>query len=183
MAERRGLSRFRTEQAPYSILNRGIEREILPVCQRYGLGVLVWSPLSFGLLAGRYRHGQPPSPRNNAAWIPRHMSDENTHQAVEQLAELAADADLTLPHLALAFAVTHPAVTAAVIGPRTLDQLEDLLAGAGTDLSDEILDRIDRIASPGGDIGPLDIRYDPPELREASHRRRPLGARAAVDQF
>jgi aryl-alcohol dehydrogenase-like predicted oxidoreductase len=182
IADRRGLSRFRTEQPTYSILNRGIEREILPICQRYGLGVMVWSPLSFGLLAGRYREGQPPSPRNNAAWVPRHISDPNTHRVVEELAALAAEAGISLPHLALAFTVAHPAVTSAIIGPRTLDQLEDLLAGAGIELTDEVLDRIDEIAPAGGDIGALDIRYSPTEIKEPTLRRRLPSARAAADR-
>jgi aryl-alcohol dehydrogenase-like predicted oxidoreductase len=180
VAEQRGLARFRTEQPPYSILNRGTEREVLPICQRYGMGVLVWSPLSFGLLAGRDRKGQRQSPRNNKAWVPNHLTDEPTLDAVERLAALADEAGIALPHLAIAFAVTHPAVSAAIIGPRTLEQLEDLIAGADITLDDEILDRIDEIATPGGDIGPLDIRYNPPAIHHKTLRRRSADDRAAA---
>lgn len=79
MAERRGLARFRTEQPPYSLLNRGVEREVLPVCERYGMGTLVWGPLGMGLPGGRYRKGRTARvPERRMAWVPRHMTDERT---------------------------------------------------------------------------------------------------------
>jgi len=108
VAERRGLQRFRTEQPPYSILTRGIEREVLPVCQRYGMGTLVWSPLAGGLLTGRYRQGQQAS-SHRARFGFKHLSDERRLAAVEQLIPLARDAGLSLTHLAMAFAIAHPA--------------------------------------------------------------------------
>ncbi|GGP77811.1 aldo/keto reductase [Saccharothrix coeruleofusca] len=180
VAERRGLQRFRTEQPTYSILNRGIEREVLPVCQRYGMGVLVWSPLSMGLLTGRYRKGGP-EPRNaRMHWVPRHMTDERKLAAVEELIPLADQAGLSLTHLAMAFAVAHPGVTSAIIGPRTPQQLEDLLAGAEVTLDDELLDRIDRVVAPGTDLGPLDVSHVPPAVEHAALRRRPVAERAAA---
>ncbi|MGW6495242.1 aldo/keto reductase [Nonomuraea angiospora] len=179
-AERRGLQRLRTEQPTYSILNRGIEREILPTCRRYGMGTLVWSPLAMGLLTGRYRKGGP-GPRNaRLHWVPRHMTDERKLDAVEQLIPLAEEAGLSLTHLAMAFAVTHPGVTSAIIGPRTIEHLDDLLAGATVTLDDEILDRIDRIVPPGTDLGPLDVAYDPPAITRTSQRRRSADERAAA---
>ena len=178
VAERRGLERFRTEQPPYSILNRGIEREVLPVCQRYGMGTLVWSPLGQGLLTGRYRKGQQPSTRRAATGF-KHLSDERRLDTVEELISLAQDAGMPLTHLAMAFAIAHPGVTAAIIGPRTMDHLDDLLAGVKTTLSDEILDRIDAIVPPGTDVGTLDMAYNPPAIERASLRRRPAGERAA----
>jgi aryl-alcohol dehydrogenase-like predicted oxidoreductase len=160
--------------------NRGIEREVLPTCQRYGMGTLVWSPLAMGLLTGRYRKGRP-EPRNaRMNWVPRHLTDERKLDAVEQLIPLAAEAGLSLTHLAIAFAVTHPAVTSAIIGPRTMEQIEDLLAGAATVLDDEVLDRIDQIVAPGTDIGPLDVSYTPPALNRASLRRRSADERTAA---
>jgi aryl-alcohol dehydrogenase-like predicted oxidoreductase len=171
VADRHGLQRLRTEQPTYSILNRGIEREVLPTCQRYGMGTLVWSPLAMGLLTGRYRKGQP-EPRNaRMNWVPRHLTDERKLDAVEQLIPLAAEAGLSLTHLAIAFAITHPAVTSAIIGPRTMEHLEDLLAGAATVLDDEVLDRIDQIVAPGTDIGPLDVSYTPPAINRPARRR------------
>ncbi|GAB3444043.1 aldo/keto reductase [Streptomonospora sediminis] len=180
VADRRGLQRFRTEQPHYSILNRGIEREILPTCRHFGMGALVWSPLAMGLLTGRYRKGgsAPQNPRMH--WVPRHLTDERKLDAVEQLIPLADEAGLSLTHLALAFAIAHPGVTSAIIGPRTTEQLEDLLAGAGTVLGDEILDRIDRIVAPGTDLGPIDVSHAPQALTRADLRRRPAGERAAV---
>jgi len=173
VSERRGLARFRTEQPHYSILNRGVEREIFPVCQRYGLGALVWSPLSMGLLTGRYRRrGGEAVSGAHLHWVPRHMTDERKVDAVEALIPLAEQAGLPLTHLALAFVIAHPAVTSAIIGPRTIEQLDDLLAGAGTSLDDDILNRIDEIVPPGTDLGPIDVAYVPPDLRHAGLRRR-----------
>jgi aryl-alcohol dehydrogenase-like predicted oxidoreductase len=180
VAERRGLARFRTEQPPYSILNRGIERDVLPVCARYGLGTLVWSPLASGLLTGRYRRGGDQPSAGRMHWVPKHMTDQRNHDAVEGLAPIAEQAGLSLTHLALAFAIGHPAVTSAIIGPRTMAQLDDLLAGAGTTLDDDILDQIDQVVPPGVDPGTLDIAYVPPALEQATLRRRPTGDRAAV---
>jgi aryl-alcohol dehydrogenase-like predicted oxidoreductase len=172
-AERRGLARFRSEQPHYSILNRGIEREILPVCARYGLGVLVWSPLAMGLLAGRLRkHGAETASAGRLHWARRHMTDERKLDAVEALVLVAAQAGLSLPHLALAFVTAHPAVTSAIIGPRTPEQLDDLLAGADTVLDDDVLDRIDEIVPPGTDVGPIDVAYVPPALVQPELRRR-----------
>ncbi|AUA16338.1 aldo/keto reductase [Streptomyces sp. SID8382] len=180
VADRRGLHRFRTEQPTYSILNRAIEREVLPVCHRYGMGVLVWSPLAMGLLTGRYRKGGPTVRNERMKWVPRHLTDEGKLDAVERLIPLAEEAGLSLTHLAMAFAITHPGVTSAIIGPRTMEQLEDLLAGAAVSLDDEILDRIDRIVAPGTDIGPLDVSYTPPSVQHAALRRRSADERAAV---
>jgi aryl-alcohol dehydrogenase (NADP+) len=101
VAERRGLARFRTEQPPYSILDRGIEREVLPICGRYGMGVIVWSPLSKGMLTGRYRKGQPTPDSIRAKFLPRQMSDERNLDAVEQLIPLAQEAGLSLVHMVL----------------------------------------------------------------------------------
>ncbi|HEY2061148.1 MAG TPA: aldo/keto reductase [Amycolatopsis sp.] len=178
VAERRGLSRFRSEQPHYSILNRGIEREVLPVCERYGLGVLVWSPLAMGLLGGRLRRGsaETPSP-GRLHWAREHLTDERKLAAVEALARLAEEAGLLLPHLALAFVTAHPAVTSAIIGPRTFSQLDDLLAGADTCLDSELLDRIDEIVPPGVDVGPIDVAYVPPAIAHVSLRRRAVETR------
>jgi aryl-alcohol dehydrogenase (NADP+) len=180
VAERRGLNRFRTEQPPYSILDRAIERDMLPTCQRYGMGVLVWSPLSKGLLTGRYRKGQPMPDSLRAKRMPRQMSDERSLDAVEALLPLAAEAGLSLTHLALAFVMAHPVVTAAIIGPRTMAHLDDLLAGMQVRLSDALLDRIDEIAPPGYDVGLNEANYRPPALVDAGLRRRAMAERAAV---
>jgi aryl-alcohol dehydrogenase-like predicted oxidoreductase len=134
VAERRGLERFRTEQPPYSILNRGIEAEVLPVAQRYGMGTLVWSPLAKGMLTGRIRKNQQTDLRRAAIFTS--FSDEPRLDAVERLIPLAEQAGLPMTHLAMAFAISHPGVTSAIIGPRTMEQLDDLLAGAEVTLTD-----------------------------------------------
>ena len=180
VAERRGLARFRTEQPPYSILGRGIEREVLPACQKYGMGALVWSPLAKGMLTGRYRRGQPLPDSLRAKTFPQQMTDERNLDAVERLIPIAAGAGLSLTHLAMAFVMTHPGVTCAILGPRTMPQLDDLLAGAGVVLSDEILDRIDEVVAPGADAGPMGAVYVPPALTQASLRRRPSSERSAA---
>jgi aryl-alcohol dehydrogenase (NADP+) len=178
VAERRGLARFHTEQPVYSILNRGIEREILPTTQRFGMGTLVWGPLGQGLLTGRVRKNQDNTLRR--AGLVRHLNDERRLDVVEELIPLAADAGLPMTHLAMAFTITHPGVTSALIGARTMDHLDGLLAGLDVTLTDDILDRIDAIVPPGTDIGTLDQTYQPPALENQGLRRRPLTARAAA---
>jgi aryl-alcohol dehydrogenase-like predicted oxidoreductase len=178
-AERRGLERFSTEQPTYSILNRGIEREILPVTERYGMGTLVWSPLAQGMLTGRFRKGQQ-TDTHRARYGFKHYSDERRLEVVEQLIPLAEQAGMKLTHLAMAFAIAHPGVTSAIIGPRTMEQLDDLLAGADITLDDKILDEIDTIVAPGTDVGQLDMAYAPPALERATLRRRPVDERAAA---
>ena len=180
VAERRGLARFRTEQPPYSILSRGIEREVLPICQRYGMGVLVWSPLAKGMLTGRYRKGQPLPDSLRVKVFGKQMSDEARLDTVEQLILVAQQAGLSLTHMALAFTIAHPGVTSAILGPRTMEQLDDLLAGAEVALPDEVLDQIDQIVPPGSDVGiPDAANYVPPSLSQATLRRRPINERVA----
>ncbi|MGH9055669.1 MAG: aldo/keto reductase [Acidimicrobiales bacterium] len=178
VAERRGLERFRTEQPPYSILDRGIEAEVLPIAQRYGMGTLVWSPLAMGMLTGRVRKGRQSDLRRAARF--GHLGDERRLDAVEQIIPLAEHAGLPMSHLAMAFATAHPGVTSALIGPRTMDQLDNLLTGTDVTLSDDLLDRIDAIVPPGTDLGRLDMAYQPPALQHPSLRRRPVNERAAA---
>ncbi|MGN6692281.1 MAG: aldo/keto reductase [Sphingopyxis sp.] len=181
VAERRGLARFRTEQPPYSILNRSIEREVLPACQRFGMGVMAWSPLAKGMLTGKYRRGEHPVDSLRAKFFPGAMSDEASLDKVEQLIPLAESAGLSLMHMALAFVISHPGVTSAIIGPRTPDHLEGLLAGAEVVLDDALLDQIDAIVPPGTDVAPLDgAAYVPPALDRLSLRRRPMAERVAA---
>jgi aryl-alcohol dehydrogenase-like predicted oxidoreductase len=180
VAERRGLARFRTEQPPYSILNRSTEREVLPLCQTYGMGALVWSPLAKGLLTGRYRKGQPLPDSLRAKTFPKQMADDRNLDAVERLIPIAQSTGLSLTHMGIAFVMAHPGVTSAILGPRTMPQLDDLLAGAGVVLSDEVLDRIDEVVAPGADAGPMGAAYVPPALTQANLRRRPVAERAAA---
>jgi aryl-alcohol dehydrogenase-like predicted oxidoreductase len=177
-AERRGLERFRTEQPPYSILNRSIEREVLPVAQRYGMGVLAWGPLGQGMLTGRVRRGQDNDVVRAKFFTA--FRDERRLDAVERLIPLAEEAGLSMPHLAMAFAISHPGVTSALLGARTMEQFDDLLAGVEVVLSDDLLDRIDEIVPPGTDVGTLDQAYVPVAIEKAELRRRPLGERSAA---
>jgi len=179
VSERRGLERFHTEQPPYSILNRGVERELLPAVQRHGMGTLVWSPLAQGLLTGRYRKAHH-NGTHRANAMPGHFDNERKLDVVEQLIPLAAEAGLKLTHLAMAFAITHPGVTSAIVGPRTMEHLQDTLAGLEVTLDDDILDRIDEIAPPGTDAGPNDVAYNPPSITQTSLRRRPAPERPAA---
>ncbi|MEV4937149.1 aldo/keto reductase [Streptomyces zaomyceticus] len=177
LAERRGRERVVTEQPPYSLLARGIEREVLPVTQRYGLGVLVWSPLAGGWLSGRYRKGaaQPGSSRADRQAERFDIgSPENAVKldAAEALAQLAEEAGLTLIQLALAFVLEHPAVTSAIIGPRTFEQLESQLGADEVRLSRDVLDRIDKIVPPGTNLSTRDAGYTPPSLTDPELRRR-----------
>ena len=179
VAERRNLARFRTEQPPYSILNRSIEREVLPICEKYGLGTMVWSPLAMGMLTGRYRKGQEQPDSGRVRRFPTQMSDERRLDAVERLIPVAEEAEMSLTHMAMAFVLAHPGVTSALIGPRKAEHLDDLLAGTNVGLTDETLDRIDEICPPGTDVGRLEAAYDPPAVLDAHRRRRSPVERAA----
>ena len=175
-AERRGRERFVCEQPPYSILVREIERSVLPACRRYGMGVIPWSPLAGGYLTGRYRKGGDiPS---GSRLSNRNFEDERERaiherrlDAVEELLKVAADAGVSVTHLAMAFVLEHPAVSAAIIGPRTMEQLDDLLAGVDVRLDADVLDRIDEIVPPGTSIAGA----DPWQPRALSRRERRRG--------
>ncbi|MEU5167641.1 aldo/keto reductase [Streptomyces mutomycini] len=186
VAERRGLMRLRTEQPPYSVLARGIERSVLPTAQRLGMGVLTWSPLASGFLSGAYREGRPADLTTGRAKLTPHRFDPAVPgnaaklAAVERLAVLAEEVGCTLPELAVAFPLVHPAVTSVIIGPRTMDQLTSLLKGADLLLDDAVLDRIDEIVAPGTDLYQADGAWQPPSLTERAWRRRPAGERAAA---
>jgi aryl-alcohol dehydrogenase-like predicted oxidoreductase len=176
-AQRRALGRYMTEQPPYSLLVRGIEADVLPTCQRYGMGVLPWSPLGGGWLTGRYRTGagQPESKRS--ARIPGRFDLSNPAnrvklEATEKLAVLADELGIPLIHLAIAFVLQHPAVTAPIIGPRTMEHLESQLGAADVVLTPDVLDRIDEIVPPGVNLTFGDRGYLSPALADKKLRRR-----------
>ena len=162
-----------TEQPPYSILCRGIERDVLPVVQRYGMGTLVWSPLSGGWLTGKYRRNDPAPSGSRGATNPDHFDGGNKlkFDAAEVLGQIADGASVSLTHLALAWTLEHPAITTALIGPRTMDQLEDLLGAAELTLKGEVLDLIDDVVPPGHDINPADKAWIPSGLSTHARRR------------
>lgn len=177
VSERRGLGRFTTEQPPYSIFVRGIEADVLPVAQQFGLGVIPWSPLAGGWLTGKFRADHPIPTTHRAARTPvRYDMSLPGNQAklvaAEQLAVLADDAGVSLVHLALAFVMQHPVVTAPIIGPRTMEQLESQLGVVDVTLPADVLDRIDEIVPPGVNLSMPDSGYTPPSLVDASLRRR-----------
>jgi aryl-alcohol dehydrogenase-like predicted oxidoreductase len=176
-SEKRGRERFATEQPPYSLLARGVERDVLPVCRRFEIAVIPWSPLSGGWLTGRYRVGQEPPPSTRSGRLPWRYdisipANQRKLEAAEALAVLAEEAGLTLIHLAIAFVLRHPAITSPIIGPRTMEQLESQLGALDVHLEDAVLDRIDEIVAPGTNFNPADAGYTPPELVDASLRRR-----------
>jgi aryl-alcohol dehydrogenase-like predicted oxidoreductase len=177
VAERRGRERFVCEQPPYSIMVRGIEADVLPVCQQYGMGVIPWSPLAGGWLSGRYRKGADTPASTRAQRLPQRFDlslpgNRAKLEAAEQLAVLAEKSGMTLIQLALAFVIQHPAVTAAIIGPRTMEHLEGQLTAADVTLDAAILDRIDEIVPPGTNLNQPDRGYEPPALTTPSLRRR-----------
>lgn len=170
------LSRYVTEQPSYSILQRGIEADVLPVSEEYGLGVLVWSPLASGWLSGAIRKGRDIATHRSAVLPERfdlsHPANRARIDAVERLAAVADEAGLTMIQLALGFVTAHPGVTGALIGPRTPDHLRAQLAAADTVLSADVLDAIDDIVAPGLDLAAHEKFDAPPALLEASLRRR-----------
>jgi aryl-alcohol dehydrogenase-like predicted oxidoreductase len=176
-AQRRGCERPVAEQPPYSVLARGVEREVLPTAERYGLAVIPWSPLAGGWLTGKFRRGgaQPATSRGERQATRFDIAaPENTEKldAVESLAQVAEQAGISLIHLALAFVLEHPAVTAPIIGPRTFEQLEGQLGAAELRLSADVLDAIDKIVPPGVTLSSRDAGYQPPSISDSARRRR-----------
>lgn len=166
-----------TEQPPYSILVRGIERDVLPVAQTCGMGVIPWSPLAGGWLSGRFGEGKDNTSRR-ASRVPGRYdlgipANQRKLEIVTELAALAEQAGVSLIELALAFVLEHPAVSAAIIGPRTMEQLEAQLSAPAVRLDTGVLDRIDEIVAPGSNVNPEDAGWKPDVLVNADLRRRP----------
>jgi aryl-alcohol dehydrogenase-like predicted oxidoreductase len=176
VARDRGRERFVCEQPPYSMLVRGVEDDVLPTCRRHGMAVIPWSPLAGGWLSGRWRKGADAPGSTRADRIPARYdlsipANQRKLDAVEALAQLAEEAGLPLIHLAIAFVINHPAVTAAIIGPRTMEHLESQLGAADVRLDDAVLDRLDEIVAPGTNVNPADGGWQNPDLQAAARRR------------
>jgi aryl-alcohol dehydrogenase-like predicted oxidoreductase len=176
VARDRHLRRFVTEQPPYSIVVRAVEADVLPTCARHGMAVIPYSPLAGGWLSGRWRKDAGQQPSSRASRLPERFdlsqpANQRKLDAVEQLARLADEAGITLIQLAIAFVLNHPAVTAPIIGPRTMEQLESQLAAADVVLDQAVLDRIDEIVPPGTTINPADNSFQNPALQPAARRR------------
>jgi aryl-alcohol dehydrogenase-like predicted oxidoreductase len=176
VAERRGRERFICEQPPYSLLVRGIENDVLPTAQRHGMGVIPWSPLAGGWLSGRYRLGEDMPQSRRADRIPSRYDmslpeNQRKLEVADALARVADEAGITLIEMAIAFVIRHPAVTAAILGPRTMEHLESQLTAAQVDLSDEVLDKIDAIVPPGVNLNAADGGLANPALEPAARRR------------
>jgi aryl-alcohol dehydrogenase-like predicted oxidoreductase len=178
VAEKRGRERFVCEQPPYSLLHRGVEAEVLPLCRRYGMGVIPWSPLAGGWLSGKYNEGGgSPSSSRRAQAMPTRFdmslpANQEKLRIVRELTVLAEQSEMTLIELALAFVTSHPAVTAAIIGPRTPEQLESQLPALQRSLDADVLDAIDEIVPPGVNVKSDERGWDPPWLTDAAQRRR-----------
>jgi aryl-alcohol dehydrogenase-like predicted oxidoreductase len=177
IAESRGRERFVCEQPPYSLLVRGVEAEVLPVCQRYGLGVIPWSPLASGWLTGAWRKGKEPPLSMRAGRLPGRFdlslpANQRKLEAAEALAQLAEETGISLIHMALAFVLNHPAVTAVIIGPRTEEHLKSQLGVIGVHLDDALLNRIDEIVPPGTNFSYADAGFTPPAVANPAVRRR-----------
>ena len=176
-AERQGLTRFVCEQPPYSMLVRGIEGEVLPVCEKHGMGVTSWGPLAGGWLTGAWRKEKEPPASTRAERLPQRYdlslpANQRKLEAADALAQLAEEAGMSLIHMAIAFVVNHPAVTAAIIGPRTDEQLESQLGAADVRLDAALLDRIDEIVPPGTNFSYADAGFTPPAVTDPALRRR-----------
>jgi aryl-alcohol dehydrogenase-like predicted oxidoreductase len=177
VAERRARERFITEQPPYSILVRSIEKDVLPMCQTYGMGVLSWSPLAGGWLSGAFGAGKANTSRRTAM-LPHHYDmtipgNQQKLDAVTAVAALADEVGMSLIELSLAFVLEHPAITSPIIGPRTMDHLESQLTAMELRLSTDVLDKIDEIVPPGTDLNATDVGWVPAAIADASLRRRP----------
>jgi aryl-alcohol dehydrogenase-like predicted oxidoreductase len=175
-ARERGLERFKCEQPPYSMLVRGVEADVLPTIERHAMGAIVWSPLGGGWLSGRYRKGAELPASSRADRIPQRFDmsipgNQRKLDAADALGQLADEAGIPLVQLAIAWAIHHPAVTSAIIGPRTMEHLESQLPAAELELDDALLDRIDAIVPPGLNFNPADSGYTNPALEPRARRR------------
>ncbi len=176
-AEKRGRERFVCEQPPYSILVRGIEADVLPTCKKYGMGVIPWSPLAGGWLTGRYRKGVEPVESRRARMIPQRFDinlpeNKAKFDAADALAAVAEEAGMSLINMALGFVLAHPAVTSAIIGPRTMEQWKGQADAGDVVLSNDVLDKIDEIVPPGTTLNRGDAGYTPPSIERPWERRR-----------
>ena len=176
VAAERGITRYVTEQPPYSLLARGIEADVLPVCLDYDMGVLVWSPLAGGWLSGKWRKDGADNESRRAQRLPKRYDlslpeNQRKLEAADALGKLADEVGVSLVELAVAFVINHPAVTSAIIGPRTMEQLESQLGADELDLSDDLLDQIDEIVPPGTNLNPADAGWDNPYLKPEALRR------------
>ena len=176
VARERGLQRFVCEQPPYSILARGIEADVLPTCLEHGMGVIPWSPLAGGWLSGRWRKGAGDLTSRRSAMIPDRYdlsipANQAKLEAADALGRLADETGISLIDMALAFVIRHPAVTAAIIGPRTMEQLESQLGAADVVLDSAVLDRIDEIVAPGTNVNQADAGWTNPALEAWARRR------------
>ena len=176
VARERGGARFVCEQPPYSLLARGIEADVLPTCLELGMGTIAWSPLGGGWLSGRWRKGADDLTSRRSAMIPQRFdltlpANQAKLEAADALGQLADELGISLIHMALAFVINHPAVTAAIIGPRTMEQLESQLGADEVELDSATLDRIDEIVAPGSTINPVDAGWTNPALAPEALRR------------
>ena len=176
VARDRGLERFKTEQPPYSMLVRGIEADVLPTAQRHGMGVIPWSPLAGGWLSGKYRKGADVPTSTRADRLPHRYDlslpgNQRKFEAADALGALADEVGIPLIEIAIAFVINHPAVTSAIIGPRTMEHLESQLPAATRTLDGELLDRIDEIVPPATSFNYADTGYANPALEPAARRR------------
>ena len=176
VSRERGLERFVCEQPPYSMLVRAVESDLLPTAQRHGMGVIPWSPLAGGWLSGGWRKGQDPPPSTRAQRLPARYdlsleANRRKLEAADALGVLAEEHELSLIHLALAFVIRHPAVSAAIVGPRTMEQLHSQLGAEEVVLGQELLDAIDEVVPPGVNVNAADAGWQNPALEPAARRR------------
>ena len=176
VARERGHARYVCEQPPYNMLTRAVEADVLPACLEHDMATIVWGPLGGGWLSGKWRKGADELTSRRAERIPQRYdlsipANQRKLDAADALAQLAEEAGLSLIHLALAFAINHPAVTAAIIGPRTMEHLESQLGATEITLSDDLLDRIDEIVPPGRNVNPADGGWQNPALKPERLRR------------
>jgi aryl-alcohol dehydrogenase-like predicted oxidoreductase len=176
VARERGHHRYVCEQPPYNLLTRAIEADVLPACREHDMATIVWGPLGGGWLSGTWRKGAEDLTSRRAERIPGRYDlsipeNQRKLEAADALARLADEAGMSLIHLALAFAINHPAVTSAIIGPRTMEHLESQLGADEVTLDAELLDRIDEIVPPGRNVNPRDAGWDNPALAKERRRR------------
>jgi len=155
LAEFKGYARFATEEAPYNLLDRRIENELIPMAQRHGFGILAWSPIAMGVLAGRYEKEDKYPEGSRAALRGGFYADRVTKKGIEvgkKFAQLAREAGMTPAQLGVLWCKDQPGITAPLIGPRTLEHLEDMLPVADMTLDDSLRAACDELVPPGSSV-------------------------------
>jgi aryl-alcohol dehydrogenase-like predicted oxidoreductase len=155
VSELKGYMRYTSEQSPYNLLDRRIENELVPMCQNHGIGIIAWAPLAMGVLAGRYKNAKKFPQDSRAAYRGGFYAERVTESGISVAAEfdkIANKLGISPAQLAILWCKDQPGITAPLIGPRTMEHLEEFLPVLEMDLDDETRKACDQLVPPGSAV-------------------------------